>query len=111
MGQLKRLDGRMQCIHWYRAPMFMVRDDVWAAAGFHESDLYCFECLEHALGRPVTVGDFEPDVPLNHESWWPVPGVLVMGAKYPHLLDLPVRDLKAKRITVSWDGTVSNTNT
>jgi hypothetical protein len=45
---------------------FMVRDEVWAAAGFERNGwITCLACLETALGRPLDVADFPDDIPVN----------------------------------------------
>lgn len=42
-----------------------VRDEVWAEARFSPGDIFCVECLEKALGRPLVIEDFTVD-PINH---------------------------------------------
>lgn len=39
--------------------MYMVRDDVWSAAGFHEDDNACQECLAKRLNRMLVSEDYE----------------------------------------------------
>ena len=45
---------------------YMVRDDVWQAAGLAPKDHACLPCLERRLGRPLTIDDFAP-VPINRQ--------------------------------------------
>jgi hypothetical protein len=45
------------------AQQFMVYDEVWASAGLDDGWI-CVDCLEAALGRPLTGADF-PSVPCN----------------------------------------------
>lgn len=48
-----------------RSEMYMVHDDVWAAAGMEPNGgCLCVGCLEKRLGRRLWSGDFR-DVPLN----------------------------------------------
>lgn len=42
------------------ASLYMVRDEVWAAAGHPpEGWISCPQCLEKDLGRPLTIDDFD----------------------------------------------------
>lgn len=49
-----------------RETAYMVRDDVWRAAGLRRRDFACIGCLEKRLLRPLRPDDF-PDLPIN---WW-----------------------------------------
>lgn len=42
----------------YPARMFMVTDEVWAAAGMHRDEYACISCTEVGLGRPLALADF-----------------------------------------------------
>lgn len=45
---------------------YMVWDSVWAQAGMAPKDgCLCLGCLKHRLGRPVTVDDLQPGIPVN----------------------------------------------
>lgn len=47
---------------------FMVRDEIWAEAGFEKNEVACFNCFEIALGRRATLEDFT-DKPINNMVW------------------------------------------
>lgn len=48
---------------------YMVRNEVWVAAGFGPRDLAHPTCLEHRLGRPLGLGDLS-DAPINDIIRW-----------------------------------------
>jgi hypothetical protein len=48
---------------------YMVKDEVWRAAGLVYTDFRCRECLNRLLGRPLVIEDFT-DAPIN---WYNVP--------------------------------------
>jgi hypothetical protein len=58
--------------------VYMVRDDVWAAAGGVTGNdwsgrrvrFLCIPCLQHRLGRPLTKADLT-DVPANRDLLGP----------------------------------------
>ena len=43
-----------------RGQDYMVTDDVWAEAGFKQTDNACVLCLEVRLGRQLVIADFKP---------------------------------------------------
>jgi hypothetical protein len=44
----------------YKLDLFMVRDEVWAAAGLDDAAICCLACLERRLQRPLILDDFTP---------------------------------------------------
>jgi hypothetical protein len=53
-----------------RHPMFMVHDELWTKAGYHQSDIACRPCFEKRIGRKLEMEDYTL-VPLNFRE---VPG-------------------------------------
>lgn len=46
---------------------YMLKDEVWAAAGFTRTDLACLFCFEDTIGREVNEDDFS-DAIVNHAT-------------------------------------------
>ncbi|MGA2321569.1 MAG: hypothetical protein ABSG95_12645 [Solirubrobacteraceae bacterium] len=64
--------GKRGCRHIGRWEDYMVRDEIWTAAGVGEGFL-CVGCLELRLGRRLESGDFV-DVPINEpDDPWHTP--------------------------------------
>lgn len=55
--------GRCQSCGTGNLAPYMVRDEVWSAAGFREG-LACVRCVQARLGRRLTLDDFA-DLPVN----------------------------------------------
>jgi hypothetical protein len=53
-----KLRDSLNCCDCGFFELYMVRDEVWAAAGLHWSARCCMACLERRLGRLLTIGDF-----------------------------------------------------
>jgi hypothetical protein len=52
----------------YKLDLFMVTDEVWAAAGLHPWDISCLACLERRLKRTLTIDDF-PACSVNRQAY------------------------------------------
>lgn len=49
---------------------YMVRNEVWAAAGAPSKSqqfYLCIPCLGRRLGRPLTIEDFDLRIPINYD--------------------------------------------
>lgn len=45
--------------------VYMMKDEVWAEAGFADKSIYCFDCFKKAIGRELFYEDFDPDAKCN----------------------------------------------
>lgn len=63
--------GKRGCRHKGRWEYYMIRDELWMAAGMRDGFL-CIRCLENRLGRRLTPEDFTK-VPINGASPWDTP--------------------------------------
>jgi hypothetical protein len=74
--------GKRGCRHKGRWQYYMVRAEIWAAAGMQASsvrpqgesdgDFLCIPCLEGRLGRALRPDDF-PNMPVNCPDPWDTP--------------------------------------
>lgn len=44
---------------------YILRLDIWKAAGLGPEDEIHIDCLPDKLGRPLEISDFDPDAPIN----------------------------------------------
>lgn len=67
----RRFDCRVCGYGGRRYNFYMMRDEVWMLAnGGRRAGIMCLRCARSALGRPLSMDDFKPGLPINEMGVW-----------------------------------------